>query len=115
MRRYLIGFAVVAALGTIVFAADPPKAEFDPRDVGPDALNVSEYPADQQRRYKIMEAKCVKCHPLARTLNSRFNSQQWKRYMKRMLRRPNSGINEEQAQQVYEFLKFHSKKIGVGE
>jgi hypothetical protein len=115
MRRYLTGFAIAAALGTIVLAADPPKADWDPRDNGPDALDVSAYPEDQQRRYKIMAGKCVKCHPLARTINSRFSSRQWKRYMKRMLRRPNSGINEEQAQQVYEFLKFHSAKIGVGE
>jgi hypothetical protein len=32
--------------------------------------------------------------------------------MKKMLRRPNSGINEEQAALVYDFLKFHSAKMG---
>jgi hypothetical protein len=28
--------------------------------------------------------------------------------MKRMIRRPNSGINEEQAAAIYEFLKYRS-------
>jgi hypothetical protein len=113
--RYVVGFGLAAALATLVSAADPQKAEYDPRDSGPDSIDVSKYPEDQQRRYDVMVAKCVKCHPLARTVNSRFNSRQWKRYMKRMLRRPNSGVNEEQAQRVYEFLKFHSAKIGVPE
>jgi hypothetical protein len=34
--------------------------------------------------------------------------------MKKMLRRPNSGINEEQAQRIYEFLKFRAVQEGLG-
>ena len=30
--------------------------------------------------------------------------------MKKMLRRPNSGINEEQAARIYDFLKFHARR-----
>ena len=33
--------------------------------------------------------------------------------MKRMIRRPNSGINEEQAAAVYQFLKFYSSRLGL--
>jgi hypothetical protein len=30
-----------------------------------------------------------------------------------MIRRPNSGINEEQAADIYEFLKYYSTKQGA--
>ena len=30
--------------------------------------------------------------------------------MKKMIRRPNSGINEDQARDVYEFLKYYSSQ-----
>ena len=46
-------------------------------------------------------------------MNARFGPTDWKRYMKRMIRRPNAGINEEQASQIYEFLKFYSGQLGI--
>ena len=102
-----------AALLALTLGAEPEKAPPDPRDFGPDKIDLSAYPEEQLRRYDILAGKCIKCHPLARTVNSHFNSTQWKRYMKKMLRRPNSGINEEQAQRIYEFLKFRAAKEGL--
>ena len=102
--------AVAAALAvrlTLGQTADP-----DTRDVGPSKLDVSGYPPEQQSRYPMFAAKCSKCHPLARPINATFDPPEWKRYLKRMIRRPNSGINEEQAQQIYEFLKFYSMRNG---
>lgn len=96
-----------AALLALLAAAEPAP---DPRDAGPDRINVSSYPTDQQKKYDVFAMKCVKCHPLARSVNARFDPADWKRYIKRMLRRPNSGINEEQALLIYDFLKFHSSK-----
>ncbi len=104
----LAGSALVAML----FAAEP-QDKPDPRDSGPDRIDVSGYPSAQQRQYDVYAAKCSKCHPLARSVNARFNSTDWKRYMKRMIRRPNSGINEEQAAQIYDFLRFYSVKLGI--
>jgi len=86
------------------------KVEHDARDDGPDKIDVSGYPPEQQARYPTFLVKCAKCHPVARPINSRFDASEWKRYMKKMIRRPNSGINEEQAADVYEFLKFYSSK-----
>ncbi len=88
------------------------KAEHDPRDDGPDTIDVSAYPPEQKARYPVFQVKCAKCHPVSRPINSRFDSSEWKRYMKKMIRRPNSGINEEQAADIYEFLKFYSTKQG---
>jgi hypothetical protein len=103
------------ALATLLLGAEPAKEKPDPRDFGPDHIDVSGYPAPQQKVYAIYAVKCAKCHPLARSVNARFNSIDWKRYMKRMIRRPNSGINEEQAAQIYEFLRFYSVQLGVKE
>ena len=102
-----------SALLALLVSAEPEKDKPDPRDFGPDKIDISGYPGAQQKHYEIYAAKCSKCHPLARSVNARFNSTDWKRYMKRMIRRPNSGINEEQAAQIYEFLKFYSEKLGI--
>jgi hypothetical protein len=96
-----------AAVMALVLSADP-KKDWDPRDAGPNKIDVSEYPPGLQKYYDIYAAKCAKCHPLARSVNAKFTVQEWKRYMKRMIRRPNSGINEEQAAAIYEFLKYRS-------
>ncbi|HEY6098565.1 MAG TPA: hypothetical protein VIW03_04005 [Anaeromyxobacter sp.] len=112
MNVVLTGSALVALL----VAAEPP-AKPDPafaeRDSGPGTIDVSAYPEQQKRSYAIFSVKCSKCHPLARPINSRFTAAEWKRYIKRMIRRPNSGINEEQAADVYEFLRFYSAQLGL--
>ncbi len=101
-----------SALAAMLFTAEP-QDKSDPRDGGPDRIDVSAYPGPQQKQYDVYAAKCSKCHPLARSVNARFNSTEWKRYMKRMIRRPNSGINEEQAAQIYDFLKYYSIQLGI--
>jgi len=106
----MIGTLTGLALALALSAAD--KVEHDPRDDGPDKIDVSGYPKEQAARYPVFVQKCSKCHPVARPINSRFDSSEWKRYMKKMIRRPNSGINEEQAADIYEFLKFYAGKQG---
>ncbi len=103
------GGAVLALLAL----AEPKKADPDPRDFGPDKVDVGSYPQEQKHNYEVYSSKCNKCHPLARSVNARFTPQEWKRYMKRMIRRPNSGINEEQASEIYDFLKYYSGRLGL--
>jgi hypothetical protein len=112
MKPLALALALVALAG-VALAAEPEKAPPDPRDSGPDKIDVSGYPAEQQKRYQIFEKKCAKCHPVARAINSRFNASEWKRYMKRMIRRPNAGVTDDQADEIYEFLKFYAVKLGV--
>ena len=111
MKILAIAGSVIVAV--LVSAAEPQQDKPDPRDFGPGTINVSGYPGQQQKQYEIYAAKCCKCHPLARSVNARFNATDWKRYMKRMIRRPNSGINEEQAAQIYEFLKHYTQQLGI--
>jgi hypothetical protein len=112
MKRIALA-ALLAVLAVPSFAAEPEQAPPDPRDSGPDKIDVSGYPPEQQKRYPVFEAKCAKCHPVARAINSRFNASEWKRYMKRMVRRPNAGVTDKQADDIYEFLKFYAQKLGL--
>jgi hypothetical protein len=105
-------------LSALLLAGDPPPAytpdpQYAERDGGPGTLDVSSYPEKQRKQYTLFAVKCAKCHPLARPINSRFTAEEWKRYLKRMIRRPNSGINEEQAAEVYDFLRFYSARLGL--
>jgi hypothetical protein len=110
MKLFLVGSALVALLTAVDYG---PDFKPDARDAGPGAIDVSAYPDQQKKNYDMYAAKCAKCHPLARSVNARFTAQDWKRYMKRMIRRPNSGINEEQAANIYEFLKYYATKLGL--
>lgn len=112
MKPLALALALAALVGAAV-AAEPEQAPPDPRDSGPDKVDVSGYPQEQQKRYAVFEKKCAKCHPVARAINSRFNASEWKRYMKRMIRRPNAGVTDQQADEIYEFLKFYAVKLGV--
>jgi len=77
-------------------------------DEGPDRIDVSDYPADQRERYEIFAIKCSKCHTLARPINARLTPEEWQSYVKKMSRRPGSGINEESGQRIAEFLRYYS-------
>lgn len=103
MKLFLVGSALAALL---VGADYGPDFKPDPRDGGAAAIDVSRYPPEMQKYYEMYSVKCAKCHPLARSVNARFSGQDWKRYMKKMIRRPNSGINEEQAVELYQFLAY---------
>lgn len=113
MKLALAGTALVAVAVLASAAPYAPDPAYASKDSGPGRIDVSGYPEPQRRNYELFSVKCAKCHPLARPINSRFTSAEWKRYIKRMIRRPNSGINEEQAASVYEFLSYYSAQLGL--
>ena len=76
-----------------------------PQDKGPDKIDVSAYPA-QQANYKLFATKCSKCHTIARPLNTMMKRDEWERYVKRMMHKPNSGINDSQGKQIFDFMVF---------
>jgi cytochrome c2 len=77
-----------------------------PQDKGPDKVNVSAYPAEQQKGYKVFTEKCSKCHSIARPINTTMTDPEWSRYVKRMMHKPNSGISDAQGKTIYEFLAY---------
>ena len=77
-----------------------------PQDKGPDKIDVSAYPAPMQAAYKTFASKCSKCHTIARPINTMMKRDEWERYVKRMMHKPNSGIGDNQGKQIFEFLVF---------
>lgn len=77
-----------------------------PQDKGPSTINVSNYPPAQQKAYKLFTSKCSKCHTIARPINTTMTQQEWERYVKRMMHKPNSGISDKQGKDIYEFLLY---------
>jgi hypothetical protein len=77
-----------------------------PQDKGPDKIDVSAYPPEMQKAYKVFSSKCSKCHTIARPINTVMTRAEWERYVKRMMHKPNSGISDNQGKEIFEFLVF---------
>ena len=77
-----------------------------PQDKGPDKINVSAYPAEMQKSYKVLSGKCSKCHTIARPINTMMTKDEWSRYVKRMMHKPNSGINDKDGKQIFDFIVY---------
>jgi hypothetical protein len=77
-----------------------------PQDKGPDKIDVSGYPAPTQAAYKVFSGKCSKCHTIARPINTLMTRDEWERYVKRMMHKPNSGISDNQGKEIFEFLIY---------
>lgn len=69
------GYAL-AALGLAGALAAAEKLDSGPplaNDLGPTELDVSKYPEAMQDGYKLLMAKCSKCHPAHRALNAQYS------------------------------------------
>jgi mono/diheme cytochrome c family protein len=77
-----------------------------PQDKGPAKIDVSTYPAAQQQGYKVFADKCAKCHTIARPINTTMTKDEWERYVKRMMHKPNSGISDSQGKTIFEFVAY---------
>ena len=90
--------------------ADTSQSRFKELEKGPKTIDVSKYPKEMQVNYKIFEKTCSKCHSLARPINSTYVlPDEWERYIKRMKRKPGSGIGSKEAKAIYDFLVYDSQ------
>ena len=69
MHKAIRGMTIVC-LGAPLFLMAQSGNVTLPQDKGPDKVNVSSYPAEQQKGYKIFTDKCAKCHTIARPINT---------------------------------------------
>jgi len=104
--RSLTSFVAIALLGMPVWIAAQSSNVTLPQDKGPNNINVSSYPPEQQKAYKLFESKCSKCHTIARPINTTMTRDEWARYVKRMMHKPNSGISDKQGKDIFEFLAY---------
>ena len=99
-------------------AAQYSKDQLDARyydDLGPSRIDVSSYPAEQQRNYKEFAEHCSKCHTLARPINAPIVTRRdWERYVDRMRSRTNtkegSEISKEETTRIVNFLVYDSQR-----
>src|SRR6266567_7441639 len=104
--KNLIAILTVATFCLPAMAVAQTSNVLLPQDKGPDKIDVSAYPAPQQAAYKLFATKCSKCHTIARPINTLMKRDEWERYVKRMMHKPNSGINDSQGKQIFEFIMY---------
>ncbi len=102
----VIRLTALALIAAPAFAAAQSSNVTLPQDKGQASIDVSAYPADQQKNYKVFADKCAKCHTIARPINTAMTKPEWERYVKRMMHKPNSGISDNQGKIIYEFLAY---------
>lgn len=107
--RFVGTSAIALALTTVAAIAQSPadEARLKKLDAGPKTIDVSQYPAEQQRAYKLFQTKCSSCHVIARGINSEMVvPADWERYIKRMMYKPNSGISSDEGRTLYRFITY---------
>jgi len=86
------------------------KARVQKADQGPSSIDVSKYPQKLQDIYTdVFSQKCVQCHHLSRPINSDYAlPSEWDAYVKKMMHKPGSGINNGEARKIIDFLIYDS-------
>ena len=84
-----------------------------------------QFPAEHQERLKLFEAKCGKCHDLDRPITAiktgktpisggPFDDDGVKAYVTKMMRKPNSGVEQADAKEIIILLRFARTLAGGG-
>ena len=82
-----------------------------------------QFPAEHQDRLKLFEAKCGKCHDLDRPITAiktgktpisggPFDDDGVKAYVTKMMRKPNSGVEQADAKEIIILLRFARTRAG---
>src|SRR5664279_2844176 len=110
----VLGLAITASAALIARAADEPldaetKARVERFEKGPATVDVSKYPDGIKENYEVFSTKCSQCHKLSRPINSDYAvPEDWSRYIKRMMRKPGSGISAGDGKKIFDFLAYDS-------
>lgn len=87
--------------------AETPEERRAKWDQGHQTIDVSAYPAALQANYAVFANRCSQCHNLARPINCDFViPDEWERYIKRMMRKPGSGISKEDGKKIFDFVVY---------
>jgi cytochrome c5 len=74
------------------------------------ADDTSSYPPEMQRRSKLFNEKCSRCHDTSRVLTAKYSGEaQWRDLVMRMARRPGAGINRRDMSEITAFLVFRER------
>ena len=112
-----LGLALAVASGSAM-------AELKVTGSGKDArMAPDQFPAEHQERLKLFEAKCGKCHDLDRPITAvrtgktpvsggPFDDDGVKAYVTKMMRKPNSGVEQADAKEIIILLRFARTLVG---
>ena len=89
-------------------------------DLGPDAIDVSDYPSQQKFNYGVFQRQCSRCHTVARAVNSPVQSRAyWHYHLVRMsLRSRMKGegpIPALEVKAVLDFLEYDANVRKTGD
>lgn len=94
------------------------KAALFYSDLGPDAIDLSEYPAAMRRDYETYARVCSRCHTLARSINAPYVDRSWwEFYVARMRVRSRfhgEPVAKEDIRAVLDFLEYDTARRKVG-
>ena len=114
IKTAVLGLAIAAGAALVARAADAPldaetKARVERFEKGPATVDVSKYPDGIKENYEVFSTKCSQCHKLSRPINSDYAvPEDWSRYIKRMMRKPGSGISAGDGKKIFDFLAYDS-------
>ena len=111
----------VIAVGLFAFisnATSDAAAELETVGEGDEMRLVREqFTTEQQVRYDLFAEKCTRCHAMARPIAAlqtgitpvsfgNFDAASMQRYVIRMMRKPNSGVDRDSAREIIIFLRY---------
>lgn len=111
--RFAALLALMLALPALVLAGTTSSKKYAKVDKGPKTIDVSKYPKNMQGIYKnLFLKKCSKCHTVARPINTSKTDKDWKAYIQKMRKKPNSGVDAKSAEFITKFLIYdqHQRK-----
>jgi hypothetical protein len=77
----------------------------------PEGLDPATLPSAVRPAYEVFAQRCSRCHSLSRPLNSGFTDMdQWRSYVRRMRRQPNSGISPSDEQVILVFVEYYNQQ-----
>jgi len=112
LTKSLFGATVLALSALASLAADDQldaetKARVERFEKGAATIDVSKYPEGVKENYEVFSTKCTQCHKLSRPINSDYAlPEEWSRYIKRMMRKPGSGISAGDGKKIYDFVVY---------
>ena len=92
---------IPAVLGTALLL----NAQYD-QNAAPPKIDISSYPPEIQRDYKVFNQKCSECHSTASSLKLSMSPRQWKYWVGQMEAMPSSHINNKEASEILVFLNY---------
>ena len=108
MRGLKIGQMISWSLVAILIMAAPAlllNAQYDQNAAAP-KVDVSGYPPEIQRDYRLFKRKCSECHSTANSLKLSMSPEQWKYWVGQMAAMPSSNINNKDATDILAFLNY---------